>query len=150
MVLLTLILMIGMSFGYVSLGNPISMKDLTNTKKWIIFPIRLKSLEKTNYASIFWKCKRDLERSIFISPLIHLYYQMKKKSSENFSKNYNELKGESLYGLLNLMPAHKEKEFISSMIWMSFDQQSNKLFLNTSRIHFWLMDTNLTWEFTCS
>lgn len=119
-----------------------------STRKSIIFQTRLKSPERISYASIFWKCKNDLERNLITLLQIHLYFLMKKMNFENFSKSFKELKEENHCGLLNQMQVLKEKEFTLLTIWVNFEQQSNKLFLNTFLILCWSMVINLISEFT--
>jgi len=61
-------------------------------KRSIISPTRLKLHERTNYALICSKCKKDLERKRFTSHLILLSYRMKRKNLESSLKNYKKLK----------------------------------------------------------
>lgn len=133
----TLILMIGMSFGFVFQVNLTCMRDWMSIKRSIIFQTRLKSLERTSYALTCSKCKNDMEKKHFTSLLILLSCPMKRKNSESSLKNYKKLKDENRCGLLNQTLVHRVRESILLMIWVSFEQQINRSFQNISPIPYW-------------
>lgn len=77
----------GIFYGVLVVANHTYMKGLMSFKRLIIFQTVTKSLEKTDFATIWLECKRDMENKTLILFQILTFYLMNLEISMLTIKN---------------------------------------------------------------